>query len=124
MFGVTEWLGRFSQLVSLPGQIEKLGDRVMSKLNELTGQLQAVNERLLKAKGEIIDRINALEEALGDVDLPDEAGEALSALMATAQVLDDLNPDPEPAPVADPAEPAPAEPAPAESTPAESTPLA
>lgn len=105
MFGIAEWLGRFSRLLNLPSQIEALGDRIMSKLSEVAGQLQAVNDRLLKAKGEIIDRINALEEALGDVDLPAEAGEALTALMATAQALDDLNPDPEPAPVAEPAEP-------------------
>ena len=59
----------------------------MSQLNEVVGQLQAANERLLKARGEIIDRINALEEALGDVDLPDEAGEALTALMATCNRL-------------------------------------
>lgn len=105
MFGLTEWLGRFSQLVSLPGQIDTLGDKVMVKLNEVAGQLQAVNDRLLKAKVEIIDRINVLEEALGDVDLPAEAGDALTALMATAQALDDINPDPEPVPVAEPAEP-------------------
>lgn len=74
----------------------------MSKLNEVAGQLQVANERLLKAKVEIIDRINALEDALDDVDLPIEAEEALSALMATAQALDDLNPDPEPEPGADP----------------------
>ncbi|MCU0806558.1 MAG: hypothetical protein MUC53_00995 [Candidatus Contendobacter sp.] len=84
----------------------------MSKISEVAGQLQAVNEKLLKAKVEIIDRINALEEALGDVDLPAEAGEALTALMATAQALDDLNPDAEPAPAPDDLNPD-AEPAPA-----------
>lgn len=71
----------------------------MSKLHEVAGQLQAVNDRLLKAKVEIIDRINALEDALGDAYLPIEAEVELAALMATAQAMDDINPDDELSPV-------------------------
>lgn len=99
MFGLTEWLGRFSQLFSLPGQIDALGDCIMSKLNELAGQLAAVNEQLLKTKEEIISRIDALEEALSDEELPDAANDALAALRQTAQAMDDIIPDAAPAPI-------------------------
>lgn len=75
----------------------------MSKLNELAVKLTAVNDRLLKAHQEIIDRIAELSEALGNVDLPEEAETALAALETAAQALDDLNPD---APPADPEAPA------------------
>jgi hypothetical protein len=73
------------------------------KLSELSGLLTEVLAQLAKAKAEILDKIEALETALGDVELPQDAQDALAALMAKAQALDDIVPDAE-APV-DPEEP-------------------
>jgi hypothetical protein len=72
------------------------------KLSELSGLLNDVLAQLAKAKAEILDKIESLETALSDVELPQDAQDALAALMAKAQALDDVVPD---APV-DPEEPA------------------
>ena len=78
-------------------------------LQDIKLQVALISLRQLnKAKDEIVAQVSALQVALEGVDLPQDALDALVALEATAQVLDDLNPDalsvePEPAtePVAD-----------------------
>jgi hypothetical protein len=65
------------------------------KLSELSGLLNDVLAQLAKAKAEILDKIESLETALADVELPQDAQDALAALVAKAQALDDVVPDPE-----------------------------
>ena len=65
------------------------------KLSELSGLLAEVLDQLAKAKAEILDKIESLEAALSDVELPQDAQDALAALMAKAQALDDVVPDDE-----------------------------
>lgn len=103
MTWLTVSLGR-SAHEALSQSLVSMETRIMSKLNELTGALSAVNEQLSKAKTEIVARIDTLERALTatDLDLPEEVVAALVDLKATAQALDDLNPDPAPAPTDEP----------------------
>jgi hypothetical protein len=70
-------------------------ENVDMKLSELSGLLIDVLAQLAKAKAEILDKIENLETALGDVELPQDAQDALAALMAKAQALDDIVPDAE-----------------------------
>ena len=69
-------------------------ENVDMKLSELSGLLTDVLAQLAKAKAEIIERIETLETALSDVNLPPDAVSSLAALMAKAQALDDIVPDP------------------------------
>ena len=62
-------------------------------MNELAGALAEVQTQLDKAKAEIVAKVAALEAALNDVTLPADAEAALASLKASAQALDDLNPD-------------------------------
>ena len=68
---------------------------VEMKLSELSGLLTDVLAQLAKAKAEILDKIESLETALSDVELPQDAQDALAALAAKAQALDDIVPDTE-----------------------------
>ena len=65
----------------------------MTKVNELADKLNMINAQLHKASTEIIGQINTLQDALTDVDLPQEAIDAMNELASVAQALDDLNPD-------------------------------
>lgn len=65
----------------------------MTQVTELAAKLQAVNAQLSKATTEIKDQVAVLQTALGNAELPAEAQAALDTLAATAQALDDLNPD-------------------------------
>lgn len=91
--------GRVDEMKLLK-RLELLIGKVMTTVNELAAQLNLVNEQLNKAKVEIISQVQALEDALrnGNIELPQEAQDALNAVVATAKALDDLNPDQEPAP--------------------------
>lgn len=71
---------------------QTLKDHAM-KLSELSAQLQAVDQQLTKAKAEIAAKLDELTAALADVDVPPAASEAMAALAATAQGLDDIVPD-------------------------------
>lgn len=77
----------------IPALIEERLDNIMVKLSELAAQLSAVTAQNDKANAEILARLDELENALSDVDLPDEAIEALEALKASVQVSDDFVPD-------------------------------
>ena len=70
------------------------------KLSELSTAVSEVSAQLTKVRGEILDKIAALEDALIDVELPEDATAALFDLRANAQTLDDIVPDivPEPGP--------------------------
>lgn len=70
------------------------------KLSELSAAVSEVSAQLTKVRGEILDKIAALEDALIDVELPEEAIAAINALRTDAQALDDIVPDivPEPEP--------------------------
>lgn len=69
----------------------------MTKVTELAEKLNMINDQLHKASGEIIGQINTLQDALTDVELPQEATDAMNELASIAQALDDLNPDAPPA---------------------------
>ena len=66
---------------------------ILMKLSELTTAISGVSTQLTKAQDEILSRINALENALVDVDLPEEAVSAIEALRTQTQALDDIVPD-------------------------------
>jgi hypothetical protein len=63
------------------------------KVSELAAAVSELSAQLAKAQGEILGKIDALEEALVDVELPDEAATALEGLRVGAQALDDIVPD-------------------------------
>ena len=72
---------------------------ILMKLSELTTAISGVSTQLTKAQNEILSRINALENALVDVELPEEAVSAIDALRTQTQALDDIVPDVVPEPV-------------------------
>lgn len=72
------------------------------KLNELGPTLATAVDTLIKAKGEI----ETLVATLSNVEIPQDAQDALAALSAVAQGLDDIVPDGAPEP--EPEEPEPA----------------
>jgi hypothetical protein len=76
-------------ILKLPLTLEK----IMTTLNELAATLLTVQNQLTKAQAEIISKIQALQDALANVALPPEAEDALAALVAQAQSLDDIVPD-------------------------------
>lgn len=73
---------------------------ILMKLSELSSAVADVSAQLTKVRGEILDKITALENALINVELPEEAVAAINALRTDAQALDDIVPDvvPEPEP--------------------------
>jgi|GEM_PF-6034515 len=75
---------------------ELLIGKLQMKVDELAPALKALQAQLIKAN----DEIKAQIEVLRNADLPQEAVDAVNAIAATTQALDDLNPDalPEPAP--------------------------
>ena len=66
---------------------------ILMKLSELSSAVAEVSAQLTKVRGEILDKIAALEDALIDVDLPEDATAALFTLRANAKTLDDIVPD-------------------------------
>lgn len=69
---------------------------MLMKLSELDDVLAGLGTTLNKAKEEILAKITALENALLDVDLPDEAVDALENVISATRALDDVVPDPVP----------------------------
>jgi len=63
------------------------------KLSELPAAIAGVSAQLTKAQDEILAKIAAMEDALIDVELPEEAIVAINALRTDAQALDDIVPD-------------------------------
>lgn len=84
---------------------EILIGEIMTQVNELAAKLEQVNAQLMKAQSEIVAQVAALNDALQNLPLTPEAETALAALTASAQALDDLNPDSEPQPEPVPEEP-------------------
>lgn len=76
---------------------------LLMKVSELSTAVAEVSAQLTKARTEILDKITALEDALIDVELPEDAIAAINALRTDAQALDDIVPDivPEPEPEPD-----------------------
>ena len=72
---------------------------ILMKLSELTTAIAGVSAQLTKAQNEILSRINALENALIDVELPEDAASAIESLRTQTQALDDIVPDVVPEPV-------------------------
>jgi len=66
---------------------------ILMKISELPTAIAAVSAQLTKIRGEIIGKIEALETALTDVDLPEDAIDALNALRGDVQAIDDIVPD-------------------------------
>lgn len=73
-------------------------EELLMKLSELTTAIAGVSAQLTKAQNEILSRINALENALIDVELPEDAASAIEALRTQTQALDDIVPDVVPEP--------------------------
>jgi len=63
------------------------------KVSEIAATVNALSEQLVKVQVEILGKIEALETALTDVDLPEEAADALNALRGNVQAIDDIVPD-------------------------------
>lgn len=78
-------------------------ETLMTQLHELGAQLNALAAQLAKAQAEILGKIAELETQLTQTgDLPDDIQEALDALKAHVQALDDVVPDvPAPTPAED-----------------------
>lgn len=93
-------LACFAELSCRFRKQELLLGKIMTQVNELAGKLDLMNAQFIKAKEEIIAQVAALQAALENVALPEDAETALTNLAATAQALDDMNPD-APAPVAE-----------------------
>ncbi len=72
------------------------------KLHELSAAITEVSAQVAKVKDEVLARIAALETALQDLDLPEDAVVALTALREGVQALDDVTPDLEPVPEPEP----------------------
>ncbi len=65
-------------------------EELLMKLSELSTAVADVSTQLAKAQSEILGRIADLETALVDVELPADAVDALTALRAQTQSLDDI----------------------------------
>lgn len=80
---------------------------ILMKLSELATTVTGVSAQLTKVQNEVLTRLNDLENALIDVEIPEEAAAAIEALRTQAQALDDIVPDvvvePTPEPVIEPA---------------------
>ena len=74
-------------------------EEILMKLSELIIAMSGVSAQLFKVQNEILSRINALENALIDVELPEDAVAAMDALRTQTQALDDIVPDVVPEPV-------------------------
>ena len=72
---------------------ELLLGRIMTTVNELAVKLEETNAQLAKAAQEIQAQVAVLQAALVNQPLPQDAENALVALAAVTQALDDLNPD-------------------------------
>jgi len=72
---------------------------ILMKVSELSTAVAAISAQLTKVRGEVLDKIAALETALTDVDLPEDAIDALNALRGDVQAIDDIVPDVVPEPV-------------------------
>lgn len=75
-------------------RLELLIGMVNMKISELAAKLSNQTEKVEK----IITEIQALKDSLSDVELPQEAIDAMGRLDAALQAADELNPD---APVAE-----------------------
>jgi hypothetical protein len=74
----------------IPALLEERLANIMVKLSELSGILAEITAQNDKANAEILARLDELEDALSDVDLPEEAISALESLCASVQVSDDF----------------------------------
>ena len=76
--------------------LAKQHEVILMRLSELGDVLAVLGTTLDKARNEILAKITALENALADVNLPDEAAAALEDVISAARALDDVVPDPVP----------------------------
>lgn len=79
---------------------------ILMKVSEIATAVTGVSAQLTKVQNEVLTRLNDLENALINVELPEEAVTAINGLRTQAQVLDDIIPDvvvePIPEPAVDP----------------------
>ena len=68
-------------------------EELLMKVSEIAATVNALSEQLVKVQVEILGKIESLETALTDVDLPEDAIDALNALRENVQVIDDIVPD-------------------------------
>ena len=75
-------------------------------LNKIAEQNEKSHAEIKAATATLIDQVADLTAALDDIQISDDAVNALIAVQAAAQAIDDLNPDvaPAPAPAPGPAE--------------------
>lgn len=68
-------------------------EELLMKVSEIAATVNVLSEQLVKVQVEILGKIEALETALTDVDLPEDAIDALNALRGNVQAIDDIVPD-------------------------------
>jgi len=66
---------------------------ILMKVSEIANAVTSVSAQLTKVQAEVLTRLNDLENALIDVEIPEEAATAIEALRTQAQALDDIVPD-------------------------------
>lgn len=74
-------------------RLQSLEKKILMKISEGTAKIVALGNQLEKAQKEITKEIETLKNATSDVDLPQEATDAIERLSALADSLDALNPD-------------------------------
>ena len=67
-------------------------------LNLIAAQNEKSHAEIKAATATLIDQVADLTAALADIQISDDAVNALIAVQAAAQAIDDLNPDVAPAP--------------------------
>lgn len=74
----------------------------LSDLNDtlatLVAQFDKAHDEIIAKQDELNAKISDLETALANVEVPADASAAIDALKTAAQSLDDIVPDPTPAP--------------------------
>lgn len=85
---VLDWLG-WERL----SETRKRHQEIIMKLSELAASLGAIDSKLTEASTEIVAEIQKLRDALGDVEIPAAAEEALAAISAKATALADIVPN-------------------------------
>ena len=86
------------RLYSLLTYVFKKETNIMAGIKDLAGILQGVKDELDKATTEIVNKIADLENALSNTEIPADAQAVIDGLKADAKALDDIVPDPTPAP--------------------------
>lgn len=92
IFGVSADLKNLLDKLSSNGMLNRIEhkiDKTYMKVSEVAPTLNKISDNLDKVKTEVQN----LKDSLSDVELPDEATEALERLTAATKAVDDVIPD-------------------------------